>query len=91
MTYATVDDLKNVIPARDLAVLTDRDGPADTINDAALTEALDDDAATIDSYISKQLSSEDLPLSDASRRVFDAWHQCVGQDGRSSANSRRIP
>lgn len=52
MTYATVDQLKAVIPARDLELLTDfeREGDSD---DARLEQALADATAEINSYIGK--------------------------------------
>ncbi|MFI0477407.1 gp436 family protein [Paracoccus jiaweipingae] len=61
MGYASVTDLKAVIPARDLALLTDFEGGADAAVDARLEQALTDASAEIDGYIAKQLP---LPLAD---------------------------
>lgn len=60
MTYASVDQLKAVIPVGDLAMLTDFEG-ADAPSDARLEQALDDATAEINSYIAKVA---DLPLAD---------------------------
>lgn len=60
MTYATVTQLKAVIPSGDLALLTDFEG-ADTPSDDRLTQALDDATAEINSYIAKAVT---LPLAD---------------------------
>ncbi|KAB6715855.1 DUF1320 domain-containing protein [Roseobacter sp. TSBP12] len=60
MTYATVAQLKAVIPSGDLALLTDFEG-ADTPSDDRLTQALDDATAEINSYIAKAVT---LPLAD---------------------------
>ncbi len=67
MTYATIADLKSVIPARDLELLTDSDGVADEIVDAKLQEALDDAHAEIDSYIAKKVA---LPLAEPKRMLI---------------------
>lgn len=60
MTYATVDHLKAAIPARDLVLLTDRTGAADSVDDTALASALDDASAEINGYIAKRVT---LPLA----------------------------
>lgn len=61
--YATLDQLKAVIPARDLELLTDfeRDGDA---SDERLVEALEDATAEINSYIGKVVT---LPLVEPPR------------------------
>lgn len=66
MTYASVTDLRAVIPARDLELLTDHDGTADAIDDARLQAALDDATAEIEGYIAKRV---DLPLADPPRML----------------------
>lgn len=63
MTYATVAQLKDVIPSRDLVLLTDFEGAAEA-SDARLIEALSDAAAEIDSYIAKVVA---LPMIDPPR------------------------
>lgn len=67
MTYATIDDLKAVIPARDLQLLTDFDGTVDAPDDAKLQEALDDATAEIDGWIAKRVT---LPLADPPRMLM---------------------
>lgn len=52
MTYASVDHLKAVIPARDLELLTDFERRGDP-SDARLAEALADATAEINGYIAK--------------------------------------
>lgn len=59
MPYASVAQLKAVIPASDLQLLTDFEG-ADAPSDARLSQALDDASAEIDSYIAKVVA---LPLA----------------------------
>lgn len=59
MTYATVQDLQNTIPPRDLNLLTDHDGPSDAVVTSKLQQALNDAAAEINGYISKRVT---LPL-----------------------------
>lgn len=54
MTYATVNQLKAVIPARDLELLTDFDSEGEA-SDARLEQALADATAEIDSYVGKLL------------------------------------
>ena len=66
MTYATVEDLKAAIPERDLALLTDRDGPVDSVDDGKLVNALQDASAEIDGYISKRVS---LPIQNPPRML----------------------
>lgn len=59
MPYATVAQLKAVIPASDLDLLTDFEdagGPSD----ARLEQALDDASALIDTYIAKAVTSTPL-------------------------------
>ncbi|ANT39912.1 hypothetical protein RGUI_0839 [Rhodovulum sp. P5] len=60
MAYASVDDLKAVIPGQDLQLLTDFDG-TDQPSDTRLAQALDDAAAEINTWIAKRV---DLPLAD---------------------------
>ncbi|ALF02105.1 gp436 family protein [Salipiger abyssi] len=60
MPYASVDQLKAVIPSGDLALLTDFDG-AETPSDARLEQALDDASAEINTYIAKVVS---LPIAE---------------------------
>ncbi|MBO6789519.1 MAG: DUF1320 domain-containing protein [Dinoroseobacter sp.] len=67
MTYATPADLQAVIPDRDLKLLTDWDGIADTIDETKLQEALDDATAEINGYIAKRAS---LPLSEPPRMLL---------------------
>ena len=52
MPYASVDQLKAVIPDTDLALLTDFAG-GETASDARLDQALDDATAEINTYIAK--------------------------------------
>lgn len=59
MPYASVAQLKAVIPLRDLELLTDFEGAAEP-SDARLDQALADASAEIDSYIAKVVA---LPLS----------------------------
>ena len=66
MTYASVDNIKAVVPARDLELLTDHDGAADSIDDAKLAAALDDATAEINGYIAKRVT---LPLADPPDRL----------------------
>jgi len=61
MTYATREDLKAVVPVRDLQLLTDFDGAADTVDDTKLDQALIDATAEVNGYISKRVT---LPLAD---------------------------
>lgn len=61
MSYATPQDLINRYPNRDLVQLTNEDPAADTINAAALQQALDDASAEIDTYLGARFT---LPLSD---------------------------
>lgn len=60
MPYADVTQLKAVIPAGDLALLTDFEGTA-LPSDARLEQALDDASAEINTWIAKAV---DLPLAD---------------------------
>lgn len=59
MTYATVQDLTDTIPARDLQLLTDQDGASDAVVTSKLQAALNDATAEINGYISKRV---ELPL-----------------------------
>lgn len=59
MPYASVAQLKAVIPPRDLELLTDFEGAAEP-SDARLEQALADASAEIDSYIAKVVT---LPLA----------------------------
>lgn len=63
MTYASVDQLKAVIPVRDLELLTDFEGEGEP-SDARLAEALADATAEINGYIAKVVSR---PLADPPR------------------------
>lgn len=63
MTYATVAQLKEVVPARDLALLTDFEGAA-VASDARLIAALEDATAEIDGYIAKVVT---LPITPVPR------------------------
>lgn len=56
MSYASVAQLKAVIPPRDLELLTDFEGAAEP-SDARLEQALVDASAEIDSYIAKVVSA----------------------------------
>jgi phage gp36-like protein len=60
MPYASVIQLKAVIPTGDLVLLTDFEG-ADAPSDARLEQALDDATALINTHIAKVV---DLPLAD---------------------------
>lgn len=60
MAYASVAQLKSVIPASDLALLTDFDGTGEP-SDARLTQALDDASAEINGWIAKVVTR---PLPD---------------------------
>lgn len=60
MAYATVAQLKAVIPSRDLELLTDFEGAA-VLSDARLEQALADASAEIDGYIAKAVA---LPMAD---------------------------
>lgn len=59
MTYATVQDLTDTIPTRDLQLLTDQDGASDAVVTSKLHAALNDATAEINGYISKRVT---LPL-----------------------------
>jgi len=59
MTYATVDQLKAVIPARDLELLTDFEGDG-LASDSRLTQALADATAEINGYIAKVIGGRVL-------------------------------
>lgn len=61
MTYATIDNLKAAMTARDLALLSDLDGPEGVSPDDRLQQALDDATAEIHGYIAGKVS---LPLAD---------------------------
>lgn len=61
MAYASVEDLKAVIPARDLALLSDFDGDDSAAADDRLAQALTDASAEIDGYLRRQVA---LPLAD---------------------------
>jgi phage gp36-like protein len=49
--YASIDDLKAVIPVRDLVQLTNEDPSATTINEAPLSRHLADASLLIDAYL----------------------------------------
>ena len=61
MSYATVQDVINRYPNRDLVQLTNEDPAATTVNDAPITQALADASAEIDGYIEGRFT---LPLAD---------------------------
>lgn len=86
MTYATIDDLKTVVSARDLIQLTDLDGTAGAIVDAKLTNALQDASAEIDGYISKRVT---LPLADPPRMLIVQCRDLAVY--RLHSNAGRIP
>lgn len=62
MSYASVQDMINRYPNRDLVQLTNEDPAATTVNAAPITLALADASAEIDGYIEARFT---LPLSDA--------------------------
>ena len=61
MSYATVQDMINRYPNRDLVQLTNEDPTATTVNNAPITQALADASAEIDGYIEGRFT---LPLID---------------------------
>ena len=61
MSYASVQDMINRYPNRDLVQLTNEDPAATTVNAAPITLALADASAEIDGYIEARFA---LPLSD---------------------------
>ena len=61
MSYATVLDMINRYPSRDLVQLTNEDPTATTINATPITQALADASAEIDGYIEGRFT---LPLAD---------------------------
>lgn len=61
MSYATVQDVINRYPNRDLVQLTNEDPTLTTINNAPITQALADASAEIDGYIEGRFT---LPLAD---------------------------
>lgn len=66
MSYASIAELKAVIPPRDLQQLTDFDGTSDAVDDGRLQEALDDASAEIDSRIAKVVAQA-LPMANPPR------------------------
>ena len=60
MTYASVTDLKAVIPSQDLRLLTDFEG-AEAASDTRLEQALADASAEINTWIAKRVT---LPLAE---------------------------
>ena len=86
MTYATVNDIKAVIPAHDLQLLTDQDGASDTIDDTKLAAALDDATAECNSYIAKRVL---LPLADPPHMLKVACRDLAVH--RLYANTGNIP
>lgn len=60
VTYATVDNLKAVIPPGDLQLLTDWTGVVDEVDDTRLLAALQDATATVNGWIAKRVR---LPLA----------------------------
>lgn len=92
MTYATVDDLKAVIPGQDLALLTDQDGTVGVASDARLLSALQDASAEIDGYISKRVA---LPLADPPRMLMVvardlALHRLYANLGRTTETQDKL-
>lgn len=61
MSYAAPQDIINRYPNRDLVQLTNEDPAATTVNTDALTQALADASAEIDSYLEARFA---LPLGD---------------------------
>ncbi len=61
MSYAAPQDVINRYPNRDLVQLTNEDPAATTVNIDALTQALADASAEIDSYLEARFA---LPLGD---------------------------
>lgn len=61
MAYASVADLKAVIPVRDLELLADFEGGDGVAADRRIGQALDDASAEIDGYLRRQVK---LPLAD---------------------------
>jgi len=61
VSYATVQDMINRYPNRDLVQLTNEDPTATTVNSAPITQALADASAEIDGYIEGRFT---LPLID---------------------------
>lgn len=66
MAYASVTELKAVIPARDLSLLSDHADGSDP-DDARLAIALDDASAEIDGYIARRV---ELPVADPPRMLM---------------------
>ncbi|APE43653.1 hypothetical protein BOO69_09670 [Sulfitobacter alexandrii] len=92
MTYATVDDLKQTIPNRDLALLTDFDGAGDTVDDSRLEAALRDGTAEVNGMISKVVA---LPLDNppdmlrvACRDI--AIHRLYANAGRVTETQQKL-
>lgn len=65
MSYATLAELKAVIPVRELALLSDHAAGA-TPDDQRLQDALDDASAEIDGYISRRVA---LPIQNPPRML----------------------
>jgi phage gp36-like protein len=61
VSYATVQDMINRYPNRDLVQLTNEDPTATTVNTTPITQALADASAEIDGYIEGRFT---LPLTD---------------------------
>lgn len=61
MSYATVQDMTNRYPNRDLVQLTNEDPTLTTIDSTVIQRSLDDASAEIDSYIEARFT---LPLAD---------------------------
>jgi phage gp36-like protein len=61
VSYATVLDMINRYPSRDLVQLTNEDPTATTVNATPITQALADASAEIDGYIEGRFT---LPLAD---------------------------
>lgn len=60
MTYATLQQVKETVPTRDLQLLTDFDGAGDVIVDARIEAALADATAEMNGWLTKAVS---LPIA----------------------------
>ncbi len=92
MTYASIDDLKATIPARDLALLTDFDGAGDTVDDDRLAAALRDGAAEINGYIAKVVTLPLVAPPDMLRVVCRdlAIHRLYANAGRVTETQEKL-
>lgn len=92
MTYASVDDLKAVVPAADLSLLTDHDGVSDVIVEQRIVGALEDATAEVDGYIAKQVT---LPLENPPRMLMVccrdiALHRLYANIGHITATQDKL-